>query len=189
MEEGVTTTPGLSLSVLMAAGAAPGTTAASIYDFTMNDIDGKPVSLEAYRGKVFLVVNVASKCGFTYQYEGLEALYRKYRDRGFVILGFPSNDFLGQEPGTAAEIKQFCSLTYGVSFPMFEKIKVRGRKTHPLYAYLTEKKTDPSYSGAVSWNFNKFLIDRSGRIVGRFESKEEPLSERLTAAVEAALGS
>jgi glutathione peroxidase len=178
----------LSLSVLMAAGGLAPAPAASVYDFTINDIDGKPVSLGEYRSKVLLVVNVASKCGFTYQYEGLEALYRKYQDRGLVILGFPSNDFLGQEPGTAAEIKQFCTLTYNVSFPMFEKIRVRGRSTHPLYRYLTDKKTDPEFAGAVSWNFNKFLIDRNGRIVARFASKDEPLSDTVTAAVEAALG-
>lgn len=179
----------MSLSVLMAAGSASGATAASVYGFTVNDIDGKAVSLEQYRGKVLLIVNVASKCGFTYQYEGLEALYRTYRERGLEILGFPSNDFLGQEPGTNAEIKQFCSLNYEVSFPLFEKITVRGRKTHPLYRYLTEKKTNPAFSGPISWNFNKFLVGRDGRILARFESKVEPLSDTVAAAVEAALGS
>lgn len=178
----------ISLSVLMAAGGLTSAPAASIYDFTMNDIDGRPISLGDYRGKVLLLVNVASQCGFTYQYEGLEALYRKYRDRGLVILGFPSNDFLGQEPGTNEQIKQFCSSTYNVTFPMFDKIDVRGRSTHPLYRYLTEKTTDPGFAGPVSWNFNKFLVDRDGKIVARFTSKDEPLADRITAAVEGALG-
>jgi glutathione peroxidase len=178
----------LALSVLMVPDGAPGS-AVSVYDFIANNIDGNPVSLEGYRGKVILIVNVASKCGFTHQYAGLEELYRKFRDRGLVILGFPSNDFLRQEPGTNAEIKQFCSLNYQVSFPLFEKVTVRGRKTHPLYRYLTEKKSNPQFAGAIGWNFTKFLLGRDGRIVARFSSKEEPLSDALTSAVEAALGS
>jgi glutathione peroxidase len=162
--------------------------AASVYDFRMSDIDGHEVSLSDYRGKVVLIVNVASKCGYTYQYEGLEDLYGRYKDKGLVVLGFPSNDFLGQEPGTSQDIKEFCSLTYGVSFPMFEKIKVRGLGVDPLYRYLTGKATNPEYGGRVTWNFNKFLVGRDGRIVGRFDTREEPLSDRVIQAVEAALG-
>lgn len=156
----------------------------SLYDFTMIDIDGNEVSLREYEGKVILIVNVASKCGYTYQYEGLEALYEQYRDRGFVILGFPSNDFLGQESGTDEEIKEFCTLTYGVSFPMFSKIRVTGRNKNPLYAYLTEKETNPEFKGRITWNFNKFLIDRNGRIVNRFASKTKPMSTELIEALE-----
>lgn len=177
----------LALPILMAV-TGPSASAASVYDYRLNDIDGRPVSLADYRGKVLLIVNVASRCGFTYQYEGLETLYARYRDQGLVILGIPSNDFLGQEPGTNEEIKEFCTLNYNVTFPMFEKITVRGAKTHPLYRYLTEKATNPSFAGPVSWNFNKFLVDRSGRIVARFDSKSEPLSAPVIQAVEGALG-
>ncbi len=174
---------------LLATAATPNAAAASLYDFRMNDIDGKTAPLADYRGKVLLIVNVASRCGYTYQYEGLEALYTRYRDQGLVVLGFPSNDFLGQEPGTNEEIKQFCTLNYGVSFPMFEKITVRGRNTHPLYRYLTERATNPQFSGPVTWNFNKFLVDRTGRIVARFDTRVEPEADELIRAVEAALGS
>ncbi len=160
---------------------------ASIYDFTMKDIDGKEVRLAEFRGKVVLIVNVASKCGFTPQYEGLEKLYEKYREQGLVILGFPANDFLGQEPGTDADIKSFCSLTYNVTFPMFSKISVKGRDQHPLYAFLTGKDTNPGFAGAITWNFNKFLVGRDGKIVNRFGSKTAPENPELVAAVEAAL--
>ena len=159
----------------------------NIYDFTMRDIDGKNVSLSAFKGKVLLIVNVASKCGFTGQYEGLEKLYTTYTNRGFVVLGFPANDFLGQEPGTEAEIKSFCTLTYGVTFPMFAKISVKGKDIHPLYAFLTSKETNPNFGGAISWNFNKFLIGRDGAIVGRFGSRTKPDDKELVAAVEKAL--
>jgi glutathione peroxidase len=161
---------------------------ASVYDFTVDDIDGTPRSLSAYKGKVVLIVNVASKCGYTYQYEGLETLYKTYKDRGLVILGFPSNDFLGQEPGSDQEIKDFCTLTYGVSFPMFSKLTLKGGKAHPLYKYLTSKETNGKYAGAITWNFNKFLIGRDGATVARFGSKDEPTSSSMIAAVEAALG-
>jgi len=159
----------------------------NIYDFTMRDIDGKDVSLSAFKGKVLLLVNVASKCGFTGQYEGLEKLYTTYTNRGFVLLGFPANDFLGQEPGTEAEIKSFCTLTYGVTFPMFAKLSVKGKGMHPLYEYLTAKETNPNFGGAISWNFNKFLIGRDGAIVGRFGSRTKPDDKELVAAVEKAL--
>ncbi len=159
----------------------------NIYDFTMQDIDGRKVSLSDYKGKVLLVVNVASKCGFTGQYAGLEALYKTHKDRGLVILGFPANNFLGQEPGTEAEIKAFCTLTYGVTFPMFAKISVKGGDMHPLYKFLTSKETNPRFSGAISWNFNKFLIGRDGAVLGRFGSRTKPESKELAAAVEQAL--
>jgi glutathione peroxidase len=160
----------------------------SVHDFTMTDIDGNEVDLGQYRGKVLLLVNVASKCGFTGQYEGLQDLYETYKDRGFVILGFPANNFMGQEPGTNAEIKQFCSTTYGVTFPMFAKISVKGSDQHPLYRFLTDKATNPEHGGKISWNFNKFLVDRGGRIVNRFGSRTKPQDKEVIEAVEAALG-
>lgn len=159
-----------------------------IYAFTLADIDGNPTSLSSFKGKVLLIVNVASRCGYTYQYEGLEALYARYKDRGLVILGIPSNDFLGQEPGSNADIKQFCTLTYGVSFPMFSKAVVKGAGIHPLYGYLTSKKANGAFGGAISWNFNKFLVGRDGATLARFDSKEEPGSAAVAAAVERALG-
>jgi glutathione peroxidase len=161
--------------------------ARSVYDFKLDDIDGKPVSLAQFKGQVLFVVNVASRCGYTYQYEGLEALYRRHRDRGLVILGFPANDFFGQEPGTNEQIKDFCSTKYGVTFPMFSRISVKGRAMHPLYTYLTSRETNPAFSGAITWNFNKFLIGRDGRIVGRFRTQDEPGSETVAKAIEAAL--
>jgi glutathione peroxidase len=156
----------------------------SIYEFTMKDIDGNDVSLDTYRGKVVMIVNAASKCGYTNQYEGLEAIYDKYKDRGFVILGFPANNFLGQEPGTEADIKEFCRLTYGVSFPMFAKISVTGSDQHPLYTMLTSKQSNPEHGGDITWNFNKFLLDRNGKVVARFATKELPESEAVAAAIE-----
>jgi glutathione peroxidase len=157
----------------------------SIYDIPLKDIDGKPTSLKAYQGKVLLIVNVASKCGFTPQYEGLEAVYKKYQDKGFVVLGFPCNDFGSQEPGTAEEIKTFCSSRYNVTFPLFEKLHVKGAEQHPLYAALTGK--DSPVPGDVKWNFGKFLISKEGKILKRFDSKVKPDSAEVTAAVEAAL--
>ena len=159
----------------------------SIYDFTLKDIDGREVSLADYRGKVLLVVNVASKCGFTRQYAGLEKLFQTYTDRGFVVLGFPANNFLGQEPGTAAEIKQFCTLNYGVTFPMFSKISVKGKDIHPLYAFLTDEALHPDAGGAITWNFNKFLIGRDGTVLAHYGSRTEPDDPELTAAIERAL--
>lgn len=156
----------------------------SMYEFTMKDIDGNAVKLDTYRGKVVMVVNVASKCGYTPQYEGLEAIYKKYSEKGFVILGFPANNFMGQEPGTDAEIKEFCSTKYKVTFPMFAKISVTGADQHPFYTYLTNSKSDPEFAGEISWNFNKFIIDRNGKIVARFGSKDTPESESVTAAIE-----
>ncbi len=159
----------------------------SIYDFAMKDIDGKEVKMENYKGKVMLIVNVASKCGFTSQYEGLQKIYLQYKERGLEILGFPANNFLGQEPGTNEEIKQFCSLNYNVTFPMFSKISVKGKDIAPLYKFLTDKETNPEFSGSISWNFNKFLINREGKIVARFGSRAKPESEEVIQAIEKAL--
>lgn len=159
----------------------------SIHDFTMKDIDGKSVNLSDYQGKVLLVVNVASKCGFTKQYAGLEKLYQTYSEKGLVVLGFPANNFMGQEPGTEAEIKSFCTLTYGVTFPMFAKISVKGKDIHPLYAFLTSKELNPEAGGAVTWNFNKFLIGRNGAVLAHYGSRTTPEDKELVAAVEQAL--
>ncbi len=145
--------------------------------------------LAAFKGKVALVVNVASRCGFTPQYTSLEATYRKYKDRGLVVLGFPANNFRNQEPGTNAEIQDFCKRTYDVTFPMFSKIRVTGAGMHPLYRYLTDRKTDPRFAGPISWNFNKFLIGRDGSVVARFRTQDEPQGAAVRAALEAALGS
>jgi glutathione peroxidase len=160
---------------------------ATIHDFKVQDIGGTERSLSEFAGKVLLIVNVASKCGFTPQYKGLQSLYERYRQRGFVVLGFPSNDF-HQEQGTEAEIQSFCSLTYGVTFPMFAKISVKGKGAHPLYAFLTDKETNPRFSGKITWNFNKFLVDRSGVIVGRFDSKDAPLGDKIPRVIEEVLG-
>ena len=157
----------------------------SIYEFTAETLDGKPAPLSAYADKVVLIVNTASKCGFTPQYEGLEALYRKYRDRGLVVLGFPCNQFGAQEPGNAAEITEFCSLTYAVDFPMMGKIDVNGPAAHPLYAYLKHAQKGLLGSEGVKWNFTKFLVDRKGEVVKRFAPSDTPQS--LEGAVEALL--
>jgi glutathione peroxidase len=159
----------------------------SVLDFTMKSIDGKETKLSDYRGKVLLLVNVASQCGYTPQYEGLQAIYSKYSSQGLVVLGFPANNFGGQEPGTNEEIKQFCTLKYKVSFPMFAKISVKGADMHPLYQFLTSKETDPEFGGDISWNFNKFLVDRNGKIIARFETREKPEGEKVTQAIEKAL--
>ena len=156
-----------------------------VYDFTAETIGGAPAPLADYRGKVLLIVNTASKCGFTPQYEGLEALYRKYRDRGLVVLGFPCNQFGAQEPGDAEEIKNFCSLTYDVDFPMMRKIDVNGPKAHPLYVWLKSQKKGLLGTEGVKWNFTKFLIDRSGRVVDRFAPATSP--KALEGAIEALL--
>ncbi len=161
----------------------------SIYDFIVSDIDGKEVKLADFKGKVVLIVNVASKCGFTPQYEGLQAIYAKYKERGFVILGFPANNFLWQEPADNKEIKEFCTLKYSVTFPMFSKISVKGGKQAPLYKYLTDKKINPEFGGDIKWNFNKFLINRDGKIINRFGSSDKPDSDKIIKAIEAALAS
>jgi glutathione peroxidase len=159
--------------------------AESIYDIPLKDIDGKDTSLKAYQGKVLLVVNVASKCGFTPQYTALEALYQKYKDQGLVVLGFPCNQFAHQEPGTDAEIKQFCSSKYNVTFPMFDKIEVNGVNRHPLYEMLAGKESP--FPGNIGWNFTKFLVGRDGKILKRFNSPVKPDSPEVIKAIEAAL--
>ena len=161
--------------------------ASSALDFTLNSIDGQPAPLAQYKGKVVMIVNVASKCGYTPQYAGLEALYEKYKDKGFVILGFPANNFGGQEPGTNEEIKTFCSRNYNVSFPMYAKISVKGADKAPLYQFLTDKQANPATGGEIQWNFTKFLIGRDGHVVQRFESAVEPQSPEVNSAVEKAL--
>ena len=173
----------LSISASLAVAQAH-----SIYDFTMNSIDGQPVSLKTYNGKVVLLVNVASKCGFTPQYAGLEALYEKYKDRGFVIVGVPANNFAQQEPGTNEEIKTFCSRKYNVSFPMMSKVSVLGDDETPLYRFLTDKSANPQIGGDIKWNFTKFLFDRTGKPVARFEPAVTPDSPEVQTAIESALG-
>ena len=147
---------------------------ASVYDFSAKTIDGAEQSLDAYRGKAMLIVNVASKCGFTPQYEGLEAMYRQHRDEGLVVLGFPCDQFGHQEPGDEDEIRNFCSLTYGVSFPMFAKIDVNGSHAHPLYRYLKHEAKGVLGSEMIKWNFTKFLVARDGRVVRRFAPNDTP---------------
>ncbi len=159
----------------------------SMLQHKVKDIDGNEVDLAQYEGKVVLIVNVASKCGYTPQYEGLEALYRKYKDQGFVILGFPANNFMGQEPGTNEEIKTFCRTTYGVTFPMFAKISVKGDDIAPLYKTLTSKEANGEFGGPIKWNFTKFLIGRDGKTVERFGSRVKPEDAKVTGAVETAL--
>jgi glutathione peroxidase len=156
--------------------------AAGIHEFTMNSIDGKPTPLAEYKGKVVLIVNVASKCGYTPQYAGLEALYRKYKDQGFVLIGVPANNFGSQEPGTNEEIKTFCKRNYDVTFPMMAKVSVKGADEAPLYQYLTS-----TGGGDVKWNFTKFLVDRDGKVIARFEPAVTPDAPELTAAIEKAL--
>jgi glutathione peroxidase len=159
----------------------------SIYSYTPKDIDGWPVPLSRYEGKVLLVVNVASECRFTHQYANLQRLYMKYKDQGFVVLGFPSNDFGRQEPGSNAEIKAFTSSQFGTLFPLFSKISVKGEDMHPLYQCLTSRQTSGEFSGPITWNFNKFLIDRNGKTIARFPSEIDPLDPQITGAVEAVL--
>jgi glutathione peroxidase len=154
----------------------------SFYDFTMESIDGEKIPLSVYKGKVIVAVNVASKCGFTPQYEEIEAFYRKYKDKGVVVLGFPANNFMGQEPGTNAEIKQFCRSKYDITFPMFAKISVKGDDIHPLYKYLTN-----TLNESISWNFNKIIIDKTGKPLEHFGSRVNVTEEKFIAAIEKAL--
>lgn len=159
----------------------------NVYEFSVKKIDGTATTLAEYKGKVLLIVNVASRCGFTGQYAGLEKIFETYKDRGLVVLGFPANDFLKQEPGSNKEIAEFCSTKFHVTFPMFEKIVVTGDDCHPLYRYLTEKATDPEFSGKITWNFNKFLIGRDGQILARFGSRTTPEDKELLTVLEKAL--
>lgn len=172
----------MSLALLFGV-AAKGGSVAQIYEIPVKDIQGKETNLRAYQGKVVLVVNTASECGFTPQYAGLESLYKKYSDKGFTVLGFPSNDFGGQEPGSEAEIKKFCEMKFKVSFPMFSKVTVKGSNAHRLYALLQKE------AGAeVKWNFGKFLVGKNGKVIRYFASNVEPGSKEIESAVEGALG-
>ena len=161
--------------------------ASSLHEFSMKAIDGRTVALSQFKGQVVLVVNVASRCGFTPQYEGLEKLYESYKAQGFVILGFPANNFGEQEPGTDAEIQTFCKSKYSVTFPMFSKISVAGADQAPLYRFLTDTAAQPKTGGAIQWNFTKFLVDRDGKIIQRFEPDVEPLSREIVSALETAV--
>lgn len=173
------------LALLLCAGSVLGQSMPMLQNIPVKDINGKETSLKAYDGKVLLVVNVASKCGYTPQYESLEATYKKYKAQGFAILGFPCNDFGAQEPGTNDEIKQFCSSKYNVTFPLFDKLHVKGPEQHPLYTALSGKESP--FPGDVKWNFGKFLISRDGKILKRFGSAAKPDSLEVTHAIETAL--
>tara|TARA_R100001143_G_scaffold63593_1_gene73125 strand:+ start:33186 stop:33731 length:546 start_codon:yes stop_codon:yes gene_type:complete len=155
----------------------------NIYQYELDSIDGESVSLEEYSGDVILVVNTASECGYTGQYEGLQEIFETYSDQGFKVLGFPANNFGGQEPGSDEEIATFCQLNYGVTFPLFSKVSVKGDDQHPLFDYLTNLE-NPDFTGEISWNFEKFLIDRNGNLVRRFKSNVEPGSETLVSAIQ-----
>lgn len=162
-------------------------TSRSIYEIELPRLDGKPGKLADYTGQVVLAVNVASRCGFTPQYAGLQKLYDRYAKRGFTVLGFPSNQFFKQEPGTAEEIQEFCSINYGVTFPLYAKLDVKGSNQHPLYAILADTPDDSGKAGNVGWNFEKFLVGRDGHVVRRFRSKVVPEDPQLVAAIEALL--
>lgn len=169
------------LSLVLTGGLMAAT---SPLEFSMNSIDGKKVDLSKYKGKVVLMVNVASKCGNTPQYEGLEKIYNKYKDKGLVILGFPANNFGAQEPGSNDEIAKFCTSKYNVTFDMFSKISVKGDDQDPLYKYLT---SESKFPGVVTWNFEKFLVGKDGQVIARFAPKEKPESEKVVQAIEEAL--
>lgn len=156
----------------------------SIYDFKVKTIKGEEVSLADYKGKTVLIVNVASKCGYTRQYAEMQAAYEKYKDRGFVILGFPCNQFGGQEPGTEQEIMEFCQANYGVQFPMFSKLDVKGAGADPLFKYLSALETEPKGAGDISWNFEKFLIDGEGKVIGRYKSAVSPTGKEMVELLE-----
>jgi len=179
------TTLGLVSVALSAEEKSP---PSSVLDFTVEDIDGAPVDLSKYKGDALLIVNTASYCGYTPQYEGLEALYQTYRDRGFQVLAFPANEFGAQEPGTNAEIEAFCQENFNISFPLFSKIVVKGKGIHPLYQFLTSPETNSEHGGEIPWNFTKFLVDREGNIVARFDPAVEPRSDEMIEAIERALG-
>jgi glutathione peroxidase len=161
---------------LSLAGTSFAADASPAYNFPMKTIEGKPTSLKQYHGKVLLLVNVASSCGYTPQYKALEAVYEKYKDRGLVIVGIPANNFANQESGTDAEIRTFCTKKYNVTFPMMSKISVLGADQTPLYHYLTDKSLDPQFGGDIKWNFTKFLVDRDGKVVARYAPNDEPES-------------
>jgi glutathione peroxidase len=156
----------------------------SLYDFKVKDIDGKEFDMSTLKGRKVLIVNVASKCGLTPQYEKLRQLYEKYKDRGFVIVGFPANDFKGQEPGSNEEIKAFCTLNYNVSFPMMSKIEVTGENKAPVYKWLTEKSENGKMNAEVQWNFQKFMIDENGRLIDFAAPREDPFSDKIVKWIE-----
>lgn len=156
----------------------------TLYDFKVKDIDGNEFDMASLKGKKVLIVNVASKCGFTPQYEQLEELYQKYKDENFIIIGFPCNDFKNQEPGSNSDIKQFCTLNYGVSFPIMDKVSVKSPNKSPIYKWLTEKKENGVMDAEVAWNFQKYTIDENGHLVACFESKESPLSDSIISWIE-----
>ncbi len=164
------------------------TTVDSVHDFKPTNINGKETSLSQYKGNVLLIVNTASECGFTPQYEGLQALYEKYGDNGLKVLGFPANNFGGQEPGTDEEIKQFCKVNYDVTFPMFSKVSVKGEDQHPLFTFLTSA-DNPDFTGEIKWNFEKFLVGKDGQLIRRFRSDVTPQSSEIQRAIEKALNS
>lgn len=161
--------------------------ASSVHEFTMKSIDGKSLPLANFKGKVLLVVNVASRCGYTPQYTALEALYEKYKDQGLVVAGFPANNFMWQEPGTDQEIKTFCSSKYNVTFPMYSKISVKGSGQAPLYQFLTDRTANPATGGEIKWNFTKFLVNRDGKVIRRFEPGVKPDAPEVISAIESAL--
>jgi glutathione peroxidase len=171
------------------AGIAADKEAHSVLDFKVKDIDGQEVDLAKFKGDVLLIVNTASKCGLTPQYESLQSLHETYKDKGFQVLAFPANEFGQQEPGSDAEIKTFCKVNYDVSFPVFSKIVVKGEGIHPLYQFLTSEKTNPGNAGVIPWNFTKFLVDREGKVIARFEPKVTPDSPQVVKAIESALAS
>jgi glutathione peroxidase len=173
------------LGLLVCAVAVFAKSLAPVHEIALKDIDGKETSLGAFAGKTVLLVNVASKCGYTPQYESLEEVHRRYKDRGFTVVGVPCNDFGGQEPGSNKEIKEFCSSKYNVSFPLMDKVHVKGPEQHPLYAYLTGK--DAAFPGDIKWNFGKFLIGPDGKVLKRWDSGVKPDSKEVTDAIEASL--
>lgn len=159
----------------------------NIYSFNVKTIDGKEQSLEEYKDNVLLIVNTASKCGFTSQYTDLQELYLNFKNKGFKVLAFPANNFLNQEPGTNDEIKLFCTVNYAVTFPMFSKISVAGKSIHPLYKFLTSSETNPKFSGRITWNFNKFLVGKNGNVLARFGSRVKPINPKVISAIEEAI--
>ena len=178
----------LGAPLMVVSAADPEKKAASVLDFHVKDIEGKDVDLAGYKGKVLLIVNTASQCGLTPQYKDLEAIYEKYKGEGLEILAFPANEFGGQEPGSNEEIKTFCSTNYKVSFPLFSKVVVKGKGIDPLFDFLTSDATNPKFSGVIKWNFNKFLVNRKGEVIARFEPKKDAhWLEPVVDAIEKAL--
>ncbi len=171
------------LSFLLMVAMVTSENGETVYDFKLNLIDGKEVEMSEFKGKVLLIVNTASKCGFTHQYDGLQAIHEKYKDRGFTVLGFPANNFGGQEPGTNEEIQEFCRVNFGVNFPLFSRISVKGEEIHPIFDYLVNMENE-DFTGEIGWNFEKFLVDRNGNLLRRFKSSVKPESKDITRAIE-----